>query len=72
MDIAKGLEKKCMICGNVDKAYEAHVTKSGAVIFKFICSKCGHSHKRKLKAPKFTVEPLIGFIRKPMMWEPEP
>jgi len=71
MDIDKGLEKACRICGNVDKAHEGHVTKSGAIIFRFKCSRCGHSHERKVKTPKFNVEPLIGFNRKPMRWEPK-
>ena len=72
MDVAKELEKVCGICGNVDRAHEGHVTKSGAIIFRFKCSRCGHSHKRTVKAHKFTVEPLIGFRSKPLRWESQP
>ena len=70
MDIAKGLEKPCPICGSVDKAHEAEVLDSGVILYKFLCPRCEWFHVKRVLAPDATVEPLKGFKRKPYRWEP--
>lgn len=71
-DIAKGLTKTCPICDQEDVADEAQVLPGGVILYKFKCSRCGWPHVKRVRAPVATVEPLVGFSRKPYSWEPRP
>jgi len=70
MDIAKGLEKPCPICDHKDMPHEAQILPSGDILYRYTCSHCGWFHVKRFRGPNVTVEPLIGFKRKPMRWEP--
>ena len=68
--VANNMEKACPICDTVDKAEEAQVTPSHAIIYRFKCSRCGFPHQRSVKPPNLTVDPLEGFRREPYRWRP--
>jgi len=69
MDIAKGIKKICPICDHEDVADEAQVLPSGDILYRFVCSRCGWFHVKRVRSPNVTVEPLIGFKSKPLRWE---
>jgi len=72
MDIAKGVRKTCPLCDHPGVSYEVQGLPSGDMLFRFRCQVCGWPYQKRVRAPKVTVEPLIGFTRRPYSWEPQP
>ena len=71
-DLAQGIKKACPICDRVDPAHEAQVLPSGHILYRFLCSRCGWPHQKRVSPPETTVEPLVGFKREPYRWEARP
>jgi len=71
-DIAKGVRKACPLCDHPGLAYEAQTLPSGDTLYRFSCTMCGWPYQKRVRPPKVTVEPLIGFSRNPYRWEPHP
>lgn len=69
-DIAKGIKKPCPICDYKDMPQEAQVLPSGDILYRYVCTRCGSFHIKRVKGPEITVEPLKGFKREPYRWEP--
>ena len=72
MDIAKGVRKNCPLCDHPGVSNEIQVLPGGDILYRFRCPICGWPYQKRVRAPKVTVEPLIGFTRKPYRWEPQP
>lgn len=68
-DITKGLKKACPICDKMNVANKAQILPSRDIIYRFLCSYCGHPYRMRVRGPNLTVEPLKGF-RFTMRWEP--
>jgi len=71
-DIAKGVRKACPLCDHIGLAQEVQKLPSGDILYKFTCPICGWPYQKRVRGPKATVEPLIGFKREPYRWEPQP
>ena len=68
MTLFKDLVKKCPICQDENKPYEAQVLESGHILNKYTCSRCKWPYVRRDPA-RPTVEALRGFTRSPSRWE---